>query len=77
MQAQLTPFSEMDHVQRSFLGYFNPSQWEIGAPWEGDELSVETNNGSVKISYDDEIQGPALAARGQSFLSKLFADLSM
>ena len=66
----------MDHVERSFLGYFNPSQWEIGTPWEGDELSVETKNGSVQISYDDETQGPALGA-GQSFLSKLFADLSM
>lgn len=66
MQAHLTVFSELDHVQRSFLGHFNPSQWDIGVPWEGDELSIDSKNGSVNISFDDESQGP----RGQSFLSK-------
>ena len=71
MQPHLTTFSEFDHVQRSFLGHFNPSQWDIGVPWEGDELSIESKNGSVKISYDDENRG------GQSFLSKLFGDLSL
>jgi len=74
IQPHLTAFSEVDHVQRSFLGHFNPSQWEIGTPWEGDELSIETKNGSVKIAFDDESQG---TARGQSFFSKLFGDLSM
>ena len=73
MQAHLKTFSELDHVQRSFLGHFNPSQWDIGSPWEGDELSIESKNGSVKVSYDDESQG----ARGQSFLSKLLTDLSL
>jgi len=73
MQACLTPFSELDGVQRSFLGHFNPSQWDVGVPWEGDELSVESKNGSVKITFDDEGQG----ARGQSFFSKLFAELTL
>jgi len=73
MQAHLTPFSDLDNVQRSFLGHFNPSQWDIGAPWEGDELSVESKNGSVKISFDDESQ----AAHSQSFLSTLLSELSL
>lgn len=63
----------MDHVQRSFLGHFNPSQWEIGTPWEGDELSIETKNGSVHISFDDETRVPG--ARAHSFVSKLLGDL--
>ena len=66
MQAHLTIFSELDHVQRSFLGHFNPSQWDIGKPWEGDELSIESKNGSVNVSFDDEM-------RSQSFLSKLLS----
>jgi len=74
MQAHLTIFSELDHVQRSFLGDFNPSQWDIGTPWEGDELSIESKNGSVNISFDDESQG---SRGGQSFLSKLLSDLSL
>jgi len=59
----------MDHVQRSFLGYFNPSQWEIGTPWEGDELLIESKNGSVNVSFDDEATAPS----GQSFFSRLFS----
>jgi hypothetical protein len=74
MQAHLTVFSALDHVQRSFLGNFNPSQWDIGTPWEGDELTIESKNGSVNISFDDESQG---APRGQSFLSKFLTELSL
>ena len=73
MQTHLTIFSELDHVQRSFLGDFNPSQWDIGAPWEGDELSIESKNGSVNVSFDDESQG----SYGQSFISKLLSDMSL
>jgi len=54
IQSHLTVFSEMDRVQRSFLSHFNSSQWDIGAPWEGDELSIESRNGSVKVFFDDE-----------------------
>jgi len=75
VQAHLTPFSDLDHVQRSFLGHFNPSQWDIGAPWEGDELSIETKNGSVKVAYDDESE-TNLPLAVQSFFTKLLSDLS-
>ena len=75
MQAHLTVFSELDNVQRSFLGNFNPSQWDIGATWEGDELSIDSKNGSVNISFDDESQGST--ARGQSFISRLLTGLSL
>ena len=73
MQPHLTIFSELDHVQRSFLGDFNPSQWDLGTPWDGDELSIESKNGSVNISFDDESQGSS----GQSFFSKLLTEFSM
>ena len=73
MQPHLTIFSELDYVQRSFLGHFNPSQWDIGVPWEGDELSIESKNGSVNVSFDDESQG----TRGQSFLSRFLSELSL
>lgn len=73
MQSYLTPFSELDHVQRSFLGHFNPSHWDVGVPWEGDELSIESKNGSVKVSFDDEGQ----EARAHSFLSRLLTELSL
>jgi len=71
VHVHLTQFSEMDGVQRSFLGNFNPSQWEIGVPWEGDELLIETKNGSVKVFFDDEGDGPT-TLRGQSFFSRFF-----
>jgi len=64
----------MDGLQRSFLGEFNPSQWQIGAPWEGDELSIEAKNGSVKISFDDEPDVPLLS---QSFFSRIFSRWSV
>ena len=54
MQAHLTIFSGLDHMFRSFLGDFNPSMLDIGAPWVGDELSIESKNGSVNVSFDDE-----------------------
>ncbi|KAF8799573.1 hypothetical protein BYT27DRAFT_6859314 [Phlegmacium glaucopus] len=72
VREHLTPFSEMNHVQRSFLGHFNPSQWDMGTPWEGDELSVEAKNGSVKIFFDDEPEVPR-ASMGQSFFSRIFS----
>ena len=62
----------MDHVQHSFLGHFNPSQWDIGVPWEGDELSIETNIGNVKVAFDDETEPPVAM---QSFFTKLFTKL--
>ena len=65
MKPHVTSFSERNGVQRSFLGHFDPSKWEIGTPWEGDELSIETKNGSVRISFDDE--GNAQTSRGSVF----------
>ena len=70
VQAHLTIFSELDHMHRSFLGDFNPSMFDIGAPWVGDELSIESKNGSVNVSFDDE-------SRNKSFFSKLLAELSL
>ena len=73
IKAHLTLFSEMDGMQRSFLGHFNPSQSDIGTPWEGDELSIESTNGGVKVFFDDETEAPPLSLFSQSFFSRIFS----
>ncbi|KAF8157115.1 hypothetical protein B0H34DRAFT_712210 [Crassisporium funariophilum] len=72
VQGDLTPFSEIDRIQRSFLGHFNPSEWDVGAEWEGDELFIEARNGSVKVFYDDETDAIG-RPKSQGFLAKLFS----
>jgi len=67
----LTPFSEMNGVQRSFLGHLDSSKWENGAEWVGDELAAESKNGNVKIYFDDEGDTP-FRAKSQSFFGRIF-----
>ena len=50
----MTTFSEVDKTTRSFVGDFSP--WIEGEDeWKGDEVILETKNGSVKVHYDDEV----------------------
>ncbi|KDR72705.1 hypothetical protein GALMADRAFT_252910 [Galerina marginata CBS 339.88] len=67
----VTPFSEMDGMQRSFLGNFDAAKWETGAEWAGDELFAETKNGNVKIYFDDEADAPAKPRSG-GFFGRIF-----
>ncbi|KAJ6530797.1 hypothetical protein DFH09DRAFT_1183899 [Mycena vulgaris] len=52
LAAQTTPFSEAEGTRRCFVGDF--AGWEGEGEWAGDELSVETSNGSVRLQYDAE-----------------------
>ncbi|KAF8957386.1 hypothetical protein BDZ97DRAFT_1846538 [Flammula alnicola] len=71
VQTLLTSFSDIDRTQRSFLGHFDPSEWEEGAEWTGDELSVDAFNGSVKVYFDDEVNSSG-NSKTQGFFGRLF-----
>jgi len=64
----LNIFSEVDRVQKSFLGDFKHEEWTSDAEWEGDELLAETRNGNVKLHYMDE---PSVANPG--FFGRFFS----
>jgi hypothetical protein len=58
INAKLTRVYDVDGVQNSFIGHFEPAQWlqEPGANWEGDELRLKSlANGSVYINYMDDL----------------------
>jgi hypothetical protein len=52
--AVLTTFSEVQGAHYSFLGPLDPSNLDLDANWEGDELQVESRNANVSIYFDDE-----------------------
>lgn len=70
--AELTRFSDLSGTQRAFIGRFEPSHWvqEPGASWEGDELDLETRNGSIYVHYLDDLDLPPKPKTG--FFSRLF-----
>lgn len=52
--ARQTPFSDVDKTSKFFIG--DVSRYlEEGKNWDGDEVVVGSSHGSIKISYDDEI----------------------
>ncbi|KAJ7895467.1 hypothetical protein B0H14DRAFT_2680552 [Mycena olivaceomarginata] len=70
LKAELTTFSEADKTRRCFVGDFADwptdtnstgvksdtlnSEGEEGSGWRGDEIELESSNGSIKIQYDVE-----------------------
>ncbi|KAJ7101378.1 hypothetical protein B0H15DRAFT_763582, partial [Mycena belliarum] len=52
LQTQVTTFGEGAQTRRCFVGAF--ADWAEGEAWAGDEVSIESGNGSVKLQYDDE-----------------------
>ncbi|KAJ3512411.1 hypothetical protein NLJ89_g3541 [Agrocybe chaxingu] len=73
VQSTLTQFSEVDRVRRSFLGHFDPSEFDASVQWAGDELDAETMNGAVRIYFDDEASPPgAQKSKSPGFLERLF-----
>ncbi|KAJ6571394.1 hypothetical protein B0H19DRAFT_988003 [Mycena capillaripes] len=53
LSADLTTFNEVNRTRRCFVGDF--SDWaDQPEGWMGDEVNVESLNGSVKIHYDAE-----------------------
>jgi len=57
LKEKVTIFSEINYAKRCFVGdYF---EWtEGGQGWTGDEASVITRNGKVRIMYVDEVRTP-------------------
>ncbi|KAJ7245647.1 hypothetical protein B0H12DRAFT_1127470 [Mycena haematopus] len=53
LSADLTTFNEVNKTRRCFIGDF--SDWaEQPEGWIGDEIDLETSNGSIKLQYDIE-----------------------
>jgi len=53
----VTTFSEINSTKRCFVG--DLSEWSEGEEgWFGDEVSLATKNGRVKIMYTDEVPTP-------------------
>jgi hypothetical protein len=47
-----TTFSEVENVRRCFVGDFKG--WTGADEWHGDEVSVGSRNGSIKVKFVDE-----------------------
>jgi hypothetical protein len=61
LAANLTTFNEVNHMRRCFVGEF--SDWiDYPEGWIGDEINIESSNGSVKLLYDAEPKAKDLKA---------------
>jgi len=70
VESSSTPFSEVNGLKISFLGFFDATEWQPGVDWNGDELILETKDGNVSVHFDDDENGGAQPQKG--FLSKIF-----
>jgi len=52
---QQTLFSEMSGTHKCFIGDVTGYMEKDGHEWEGDEVIVDTKNGSVKFQFDDDV----------------------
>ncbi|KAJ7078144.1 hypothetical protein B0H15DRAFT_933823 [Mycena belliarum] len=71
LQTQVTTFAEGAKTRRCFIGVF--ADWAEGEAWAGDEVSIESEKGSVKLQYDDEPDG----AKKGSFLGRIFGGIGI
>ncbi|KAG6879624.1 hypothetical protein C0992_000459 [Termitomyces sp. T32_za158] len=60
----LTTFSDVDRMHRCFVGDFSAVQ--EGQEWQGDEVVIDARNGSVKVHYEEEVQGRVEKQSGTS-----------
>ena len=71
VESSLTRFpAEVNGFKISFLGLFDATEWQPSVNWIGNELTLETKDGSVNVHFDDEENKDAHPQRG--FLSKIF-----
>jgi len=68
VESSLALFPEVNGLKISFLGHIDTTEWQPSADWNGDELILETKDGSVSVHFDDEENG----APRKGFLSKIF-----
>ncbi|KAF7350168.1 hypothetical protein MVEN_01319300 [Mycena venus] len=55
LSADLTTFNEVNHTRRCFIGDFSDwTETDQSEGWIGDELGIETSNGSIKLQYAAE-----------------------
>jgi len=72
LSADLTTFNEVNQTRRCFVGDF--SDWtDQPEGWIGDEIEVESSNGSIKMQYDAEPSGWDVGSKGKG--KGLFARL--
>jgi hypothetical protein len=72
LSAELTTFNEVNKTRRCFIGDY--SDWtDQPEGWMGDELSLETMNGGIKVQYDVEASASnsASKAKGKGLFAKL------
>ncbi|KIY71374.1 hypothetical protein CYLTODRAFT_128535 [Cylindrobasidium torrendii FP15055 ss-10] len=67
LQTNSYTFSESGGVRKMFVG--DMSKYNEG-DWKGDEMSLSTTNGSIKVSYSDERQD--VPAAGAGFWGRMF-----
>lgn len=67
LQTQSYTFSESGGVRKMFVG--DMSKYNEGN-WKGDEMTLSTTNGSIKVSYSDEAQ--EVPAACSSFWGRVF-----
>jgi hypothetical protein len=76
VSATSTLFFESNGTQRGFIGDHSLTDWGSDpSAWKGDELQLESSNGSCKIYYVDEADTSALTGKGsggKGFFNKLF-----
>jgi len=65
---QLTVFSDVGKTRKAFLGDF--SGLRDDEAWEGDEIMLESKDGSVWVHFDDEHKDQA--KNNKSFFGKMF-----
>ncbi|KAF7343858.1 hypothetical protein MSAN_01967100 [Mycena sanguinolenta] len=74
ISTHLTTFSEVKKTRRCFIGDY--TDWtDQPEGWIGDELDLETSNGTVKLQYDVEPNANASnvgSPKGKGLLAKLF-----
>ncbi|KAJ6503879.1 hypothetical protein C8R45DRAFT_1209439 [Mycena sanguinolenta] len=73
IEEDLTTFSEVKKTRRCFIGEY--SDWtEQPGGWVGDELDLETSNGTVRLQYDVELSpsNTVESSKGKGLFAKLF-----
>ncbi|KAJ6483432.1 hypothetical protein C8R45DRAFT_1001308 [Mycena sanguinolenta] len=70
LSADFTTFNEAKQTRRCFIGDY--ADWaDQPGEWIGDEIEVESLNGSIKLQYDVEL--PSASTKGKGLLAKLFS----
>jgi len=66
--------NEIDYTRRCFIGDFSLFNDE-GGGWKGDEVSIKTKHGKVKVRFVDEVE-PETQCRKSGLFSRMFGVVS-